>query len=163
MPLGTEVDLGPDHCVRWGPSSPLKRAQQPPHFLAHVYCGQTAGWIKMPLGTDYRGRSRPRPHCWDQALPKGAQQPSPVEVESCASSLKKLRCVDVKMAAMSWKQEGQHPLTGQRTAKSFLIIYTSSDSQPFRFRANSLPGANRPIKPWPIRSLANSLPGTFAP
>jgi len=22
-----------------------------PHFLAHVYCGQTAGWIKMPLGT----------------------------------------------------------------------------------------------------------------
>jgi len=20
-------------------------------FLAHVYCGQTAGWIKMPLGT----------------------------------------------------------------------------------------------------------------
>jgi len=23
-----------------------------PHFLAHVYCGQTAGWIKMPLGTE---------------------------------------------------------------------------------------------------------------
>ena len=22
-----------------------------PHFWAHVYCGQTAGWIKMPLGT----------------------------------------------------------------------------------------------------------------
>ena len=22
-----------------------------PHFLAHVYCGQMAGWIKMPLGT----------------------------------------------------------------------------------------------------------------
>jgi len=21
-------------------------------FLAHVYCGQTVGWIKMPLGTD---------------------------------------------------------------------------------------------------------------
>ena len=37
------------HCVRWGPSSPLKRAY--PHFLAHVYCGQTAGWIKMRLGT----------------------------------------------------------------------------------------------------------------
>jgi len=39
------------HCVRWGPSSPpLKGAQ--PHFLAHVYCDQTAGWIKMPLGTE---------------------------------------------------------------------------------------------------------------
>jgi len=25
---------------------------QHPHFLAHVYYGQTAGWIKMPLGTE---------------------------------------------------------------------------------------------------------------
>jgi len=23
----------------------------PPHFLAHVYYGQTAGWIRMPHGT----------------------------------------------------------------------------------------------------------------
>jgi len=23
-----------------------------PQFLAHVYCGQTAGWIKMPLGME---------------------------------------------------------------------------------------------------------------
>jgi len=23
-----------------------------PHFLAHVYCGQMAGWIKMALGTE---------------------------------------------------------------------------------------------------------------
>ena len=38
-------------CVRWGPSSPEKKAQTP-QFLAHVYCGQTAGWIKMPLGTE---------------------------------------------------------------------------------------------------------------
>ena len=40
-------------CVRWGPSDPLfpKRGRAP-QFLAHVYCGQTAGWIKMPLGTD---------------------------------------------------------------------------------------------------------------
>jgi len=29
--------------------------------------------------------------------------------------------------------------------------------------AFSLPGANRPIGPWPIRFLALSLPGTFAP
>jgi len=31
------------HCVRWGPS---------PQFSAHVCCGLTAGWIKMPLGTE---------------------------------------------------------------------------------------------------------------
>jgi len=23
-----------------------------PHFSAHAYCGQTAGWIKMPLGME---------------------------------------------------------------------------------------------------------------
>ena len=31
---------------------PQKGAQQPPHFSAHVYCGQTAGWIRMPLGME---------------------------------------------------------------------------------------------------------------
>jgi len=25
-----------------------------PHFLAHVYCGQTAGWIKIPFGMEVR-------------------------------------------------------------------------------------------------------------
>jgi len=39
------------HCVRWGPSSPSSKRGQSPQFLAHVCCGQTAGWIKMPLGT----------------------------------------------------------------------------------------------------------------
>jgi len=24
----------------------------PPHFLVHVYCRQTAGWINMPFGMD---------------------------------------------------------------------------------------------------------------
>jgi len=24
----------------------------PTQFWAHVYCGQTAGWIKVPLGTE---------------------------------------------------------------------------------------------------------------
>ena len=40
------------HCVRWGPSSPFQKGHSPPpaNFSARVYCGQTAGWIKMPLG-----------------------------------------------------------------------------------------------------------------
>jgi len=38
------------HCVRWGPSYPQKGHS--PQFLAHVHCGQMAGWIKMPLGTE---------------------------------------------------------------------------------------------------------------
>ena len=36
-------------------------------------------------------------------------------------------------------------------------------TEPFLSRAHSLPGVNRPIGPWPIRSLAKSLPGAFAP
>ena len=31
---------------------PKKRVELPPQFSAHFYCGQTAGWIKMPLGTE---------------------------------------------------------------------------------------------------------------
>jgi len=39
------------YCARWGPSLPpaKKRAQPPTQFSANVYCGQTAGVIKMPL------------------------------------------------------------------------------------------------------------------
>ena len=37
------------HCVRWGPNSPKKRHS--PHLAAHICCGQTAGWIIMPLCT----------------------------------------------------------------------------------------------------------------
>jgi len=42
------------HCVRWGPSSalPKKGAEPPPQFLAHLYCGQTTGWVKTPVGTE---------------------------------------------------------------------------------------------------------------
>jgi len=41
------------HCARLGPSSPpQKGGRAPPQFLAHVYCGQTAGWIKMALGME---------------------------------------------------------------------------------------------------------------
>jgi len=31
---------------------PRKKGHSLPQCLAHVYCGQTAGWIKMPLGTE---------------------------------------------------------------------------------------------------------------
>ena len=38
-------------CVRWGPS-PVPKKGRSPQFSPHVYCGQTAAWIKMPLGTE---------------------------------------------------------------------------------------------------------------
>jgi len=40
------------HCARWGHSSPPPKKDRAPPILAHVYCGQTAGWIKTPLGTE---------------------------------------------------------------------------------------------------------------
>jgi len=39
------------HCVRCGPSYTQKKGHTHPHsILAHVYCGQVAGWMKTPLG-----------------------------------------------------------------------------------------------------------------
>jgi len=46
------------HCVRSGPSSPTKGHS--PQFSVHVRCGQTVGWIKMPLGTEVDSAW---PHC----------------------------------------------------------------------------------------------------
>ena len=47
------------HCVRWGPSFPPQKDGKDPlkkgdsrQFSVYVYCGQTTGWIKMPLGTE---------------------------------------------------------------------------------------------------------------
>jgi len=39
-----------DHIVLHDPSPP--KGTQRPTISAHVCCGQTAGWIKMPLGTE---------------------------------------------------------------------------------------------------------------
>jgi len=52
MPLGMKVGLGGDIVLDGDPAPLLKRGQSsPPQFSAHVYCGQTAGWINMTLGT----------------------------------------------------------------------------------------------------------------
>ena len=44
------IGLSPG-CVTQGTSPSPKRGQNP-QFLAHIYCGQTVGWIKMPLGME---------------------------------------------------------------------------------------------------------------
>jgi len=52
MPLGMEIGLGSGHIVLDRDPAPPKGVQQPSSFSAHVYCGQTAGRIKMPLGRE---------------------------------------------------------------------------------------------------------------
>jgi len=50
MPLGMEVG---DFVFDGDPAPPPeKNATAPTHFLAYVYCGQTAVWMKTPLGTE---------------------------------------------------------------------------------------------------------------
>jgi len=75
IPLGAEVGLGPGDIVLNGDPAPLGTGKHP-HFLAHVYCGKMAGWIKMPLNTEVD--LGPRPHCvgWGPAPPrKGHSSP----------------------------------------------------------------------------------------
>jgi len=41
------------HCVRWEASPPHGKEHSSPLLSVHLYRGQTAGWIKMPLiGTE---------------------------------------------------------------------------------------------------------------
>ena len=56
MSPGMEVGLGPGDFVLDGdpalPSQKRGGAEPPSKFLAHVYCGQTAGWMKLVLGME---------------------------------------------------------------------------------------------------------------
>ena len=54
MSLRMEVGLGPGDFVLDGdPAAPSpKGGGQTPKFSAHVYCGQTAGWMKLVLGME---------------------------------------------------------------------------------------------------------------
>jgi len=51
MPLCTEVSLGPGDVVLDGVAALSIKGTAPP-FSVHVYCGQTAGWMKTLLGTE---------------------------------------------------------------------------------------------------------------
>jgi len=52
MPLCMDVGLSlGDFVIHRDPVSLPKKGGGSPKFSAHVYCGQTAGWNKMTLGT----------------------------------------------------------------------------------------------------------------
>ena len=63
MSLGMEVGHGPGDFVLDGdPTPPPQKGGRAPKFSAHVYCGQTAGWMKLVLGTEVglgQGRGLP--------------------------------------------------------------------------------------------------------
>jgi len=47
-----EVGLSPGDFVLDGDAPPLPKKGRSPRTFAHVFSGQTAAWIKMPLGTE---------------------------------------------------------------------------------------------------------------
>jgi len=53
MKLGVQVGLGLGHIVLDGDPVPLpQRDTASLQLLAHICCGQMAGWIEMPLGME---------------------------------------------------------------------------------------------------------------
>jgi len=52
MPLGRdEIELGSGDIVLDGDPAPPNKGPHP-HLSTGIYSGQTAGWIKMPVGTE---------------------------------------------------------------------------------------------------------------
>jgi len=62
-----EVGLNPGDFVLDGDPAPSPKKGCSPQFSAHVYCGQTAAWIKMPLGTEVSLGLRDIMLDWDPA------------------------------------------------------------------------------------------------
>ena len=66
-------------CIRWGPSPVPQKGRSPTQFSDHVYCGQTAAWIKMPLGTEVSVGLRDIVFDVDSTTPrKRAHPPNPI-------------------------------------------------------------------------------------
>jgi len=52
MKLGMQVASALATLYYMGTQLPSPKRGRTPQFSAHVYCGQTAGWMKTPLGTE---------------------------------------------------------------------------------------------------------------
>ena len=67
------------HCASWRHSSPPQKGAEPPIFEPSLLCGQTAGCIKMPLGTEVGLGLRDIVFDLDPAIPrKRADRPHPI-------------------------------------------------------------------------------------
>jgi len=94
MKLGVHVDLGHGHIVIDGdPASPPPKGHIPT-ILAHIGCGQMAGWITMPPGMevglgpgDFVLDGDPLP-----LLKKGSEPPNFRLMSIVAKRLDGLRC-----------------------------------------------------------------------
>ena len=100
------------HWVRRGPSSSSSKGAQPlPQYSAHVRCGQTAGWIKMPLGVEVGLGPGDIGLHGDPALPfsEGAQTPNFRPIYVAAKWLHGSRCHLDGFPALCERGTAQHP------------------------------------------------------
>jgi len=95
MSHGTQENLGRGDGVLDGVPAPPYKGHSP-QFSAHVYCGQTAGWMKTPLGTEVEhivldGDSAPPPRKGHNSPPLlahvycGHGRPSQLLLSSCTT------------------------------------------------------------------------------
>jgi len=82
-----DIGLGPGDIVLDGDQlPPTQKGAQQPHLSAHVYCGQTAEWIRIQLGTDVSLGPGDIVSDGDQATPrKGAQLTPPFGLLCCGT------------------------------------------------------------------------------
>jgi len=74
--LGMQVDRGPVHVVLGGDPAP-PGLSPPKKISARVYCGQTAGWIKIRVGTEVGLSPGDFVFDWDQLSQKKRHNHSP--------------------------------------------------------------------------------------
>jgi len=78
MPLGMDVGLSlGDFVLDLEPVTPPQQGGGAPIFSASVYCGQTAGWIKMSLGMEVGLGLRDSVFDVDPATPRKKGTPTP--------------------------------------------------------------------------------------
>jgi len=96
-PMLSHHCLGPGHIVLDGDPAPPPKGTAAVHYSAHVYCGQTAGWIKMPLGTEGGLGAGDIVLDGDPASPqKGTQSPNFRPMSVVAKRLDASRCHSVR-------------------------------------------------------------------
>ena len=81
-----EVSLSPGDFVLDGDPAPTPKRGRSPQFSAHVYCDQTAAWIKMPFGTKLGLGLHDIVLDGDPAPPKKAQTPIFGQCPFCPNS-----------------------------------------------------------------------------
>jgi len=79
-----QVCLGPGHIVLAGTQLPSPKREHSPQFSALVYCGLTAGWIKMSFGMGEGLGPRQIVLHGDPAPPK--RRPSPLIFGPCGQT-----------------------------------------------------------------------------